>query len=311
MKRISMTLAAFLMLIVTIAGCAGSGVDGKLLSVTEEMSSASDYGYDKADSESPSLSYSDDISDVNGALYENRDNKVIRTAEMTIQTTEFDQAVAALSQLTESRGGYYESAQVSSGSYRNQNANRWAYYVVRIPKEYFAQFRDGSGSIGYVCSVSEDAQNVGEVYYDTEARLETLTTKRDRLLALLEKAEAMEDIITLEDALADVQYEIDIHTSTLRKYDSLIDFSTFTIHLEEVTRIVEEPKAEDGFGAKLLASLREGLSDFARALQNFTLWAARNLLELLIFAAFAAVVLVVVLKKIRKRKSANKTEHEV
>ncbi len=241
---------------------------------------------------------------VDSVIYTDPNAKIIRTARLTIQTTEFDQSVSALAELTERQGGYYETAQVDAGSYYNQYAHRSAYFVVRIPKENFVSFRNAVSSVGHLLSISEDTQNVGEEYYDTEARLETLETKRERLLVLLDKAELMEDIISLENALADVQYQIDRHTSTLRKYDSLIDYSTFTINLEEVVKIVEDPSAQDSFGTKLLASLKRGLSDFADSMESFAYWFARNVITLVILAVIIVVAVKVILwrKKVRHSK---------
>ena len=92
----------------------------------------------------------------------------------------------------------------------------------------------------------------------------------------------MEDIITLENALADVQYEIDMHTAELRRYDSLINYATFRINLEEVVKITQEPGPEDSFGVKLAASLKEGAAGFGDGLQALVLWIARNLIALVI-----------------------------
>lgn len=243
---------------------------------------------------------------VDSAIYTDPNAKIIRTAQLTIQTTEFDQSISALAELTEKQGGYYETAQVDGGSYYNQYANRSAYFVVRIPKANFVAFRDSVSSVGHLLSISEDTQNVGEEYYDAEARLATLETKHERLLALLDKAELMEDIITLESALADVQYQIDKYNTTLRKYDSLIDYSTFTIHVNEVVEIKEEPKAQEGFGTKLLASLKDGFSDFTDAMESFAYWFARNIITLVILAVIIFVVIKIVLwrrKKCRSKKN--------
>lgn len=236
-------------------------------------------------------------------IYADPDAKIIRTAEVTIQTLEFDQAVAQLAALTEANGGYYETAQVDSGSYFSSAPRRTAYYVVRIPRENFNAFRDGAEGVGHVYSYVENSRNVSESYYDTEARLETLEIKRERLLALLEQAEAMEDIISLENALSDVQYEIDQYTTTLRKYDSLIGYSTFTVHLDEVTRIQEEPGVQEGFGARLLASLQQGLADFGAGVESAVLWLARNLIALVLLAAIIAVAVVLAVRARRKRRT--------
>ena len=241
-------------------------------------------------------------------IYNDENNKIIRTANLTIQTTEFDSSIEALNRLTEENSGYYENAEVDSGSYYNQKANRSAYYVVRVPKENFVAFRDGTGGIGHVYSIYESTQDVGETYYDTEARLETLTTKRDRLLALLEKAEEMEDIISLENALADVQYQIDQHTATLRKYDSLIGYSTFYIRINEVTKISEEPAVTETFGSKFVSSLKKGFAEFGEGVQDFAIWFARNLIGIIIFAAIVVAAVFIVRRQVRRRRAKNKTE---
>lgn len=236
-------------------------------------------------------------------IYNDPNAKVIRSAELTIQTLDFDQSVAKLAALTESLGGYYETAQVDAGGYYDQYARRNAYYIVRIPKANFVSFRDSVSEVGHLYSITEDSRNVGEEYFDTEARLATLKTKQERLLSLLEKAEIMEDIIELENALADVQYEIDMYSTTLRKYDSLIDYSTFTIHLNEVFKIEQEPGPQEGFGTRFLASLKDGFSEFGEGVQDFTLWLARNIIALVIWAAVIVVVVKVVLWQIKKRRN--------
>jgi len=240
---------------------------------------------------------------VDSAIYTDPNAKIIRTAQLTIQTTEFDKSIAALAELTEKQGGYYETAQVDGGSYYNQYANRSAYFIVRVPKANFVAFRDSVSSVGHLLNISEDTQNVGEEYYDTEARLDTLQTKHERLLALLDKAELMEDIIKLESALADVQYQIDKYSTTLRRYDSLIDYSTFTIHINEVVEIKEEPSVQESFGTKLLASLKRGFSDFADTMESFAYWFARNVITLVILAIIIVVVVKIILWQRKKRRT--------
>lgn len=303
MKKISLLLAVVLMFSLVLCGCGAAG---------------NSMAMDKAEMEAPMASSMPAL-DADGAvkdyyestettesIYNSDSNKIIRTANITIQSTEFDSAVAALNQLTEQMGGYFETADIQSGGYYNQYANRSAYYVVRVPKENFVAFRNGSSGIGHVYSISENSQDVGETYYDTEARLATLTTKRDRLLALLQKADKMSDIITLENALADVQYEIDRHTATLRKYDSLIGYSTFYIRINEVSKITEEPGVKESFGSKFISSLKKGFAEFGENLQYFAIWFARNLIGIVIFVAVVVGIVVVIRRKLRRRHARKK-----
>lgn len=299
MKKISLLLAIILTMALLLSGC-GSNSAAVDAEYAPAASSAPNYAYDSG---SITESYDKESSyDNTESIYNSESNKIIRTATLTIQAVDFDATIEALNRLTSEHGGYYETAEVQSGGYYNKYANRSAYYVVRVPKENFASFRDGSGSIGHVYSISENSQNVGETYYDTEARLATLTTKRERLLALLEKAEVMEDIITLENALAEVQYEIDMHTATLRKYDSLIDYATFYIRINEVEEIVETPGVKETFGSKFVSNLKRGFVEFGEWLQDVAIWIAYNLVGLVIFAAVVVVIVVVVRLFIRRRR---------
>lgn len=304
MKKLTALLLSFLLLFTLCACGAASGSGGMSINASTADANAP---AEKTGAEDGGGMYdvSASATSAESAIYSDPDAKIIRTAEMTIQTLDFDQSVADLAELTEAHGGYYETARMDSGSYYNTNALRSAYYVVRIPREDFAAFRDAAGTVGHIDSFTENAQDVGEEYYDTEARLETLTTKRERLLALLDQADVMEDIISLENALADVQYEIDMHTSTLRKYDSLIGYSTFTIYLDEVVKIEQETGPQDSFGARLLGNLKDGVSGFGEALQSFALWMARNLISLVILAVIIVVVVRLILWKRKKRRSTS------
>lgn len=311
MKKISLLLAILLTLALLLTGCGSSGMKAESMYDANMSSGSAPMAPEaQAPMEAPSLDY-DSSSGLKGEygyadgsdIYNNESNKIIRTASLTIQSTDFDASVEALDRLTRELGGYYESASVESGSYHNQNANRSAYYTVRIPRENFNAFRDGTGGIGHVYNISENSQDVGEAYYDTEARLKTLETKRERLLSLLEQAEKMEDIITLENALADVQYQIDMHTSTLRRYDSLIGFSTFNIRLHEVQEITEEPGVKESFGSKFLSNLKRGFREFGESLADFAIWFARNLMGIIVFAVVVVAVIIVLRRLVRRRRA--------
>ena len=135
-------------------------------------------------------------------------------------------------------GGYLESSSLSGDA-----GSRHASYVLRIPQEKFEVFYEQLGSSVHVVYSSRSSEDVTEQYTDIETRLATLTTKHERLLALLDQADKMEDIISLENALADCEYEIDSLTGSKRHYDDLVGFSTFYVDLEEVQTLTATPEA--------------------------------------------------------------------
>ena len=130
---------------------------------------------------------------------------------------------------------------------------------------------------------------------------------------LLKKAENMEDIITIESAISETEYEIERLSGTMRHYDALVDYATVTLELNEVYRLSGTEDAPKSFGEKLSNAFTDGLAAVAEGLENFAIWLAYSWLGILIFAAvvFAAVKLIGRLRrgqklpKIGRKKSKN------
>lgn len=247
--------------------------------------------------------------DGTSSVYRSSEAKLIRRAELSIQTTQFDQAVQSLQDLVEQHGGYFEQSSVYGGSYRDVNAQRSGEYVVRIPAEKYDAFLSASGNLGYVTQRTESSEDIGEQYYDTESRLRTQRTKQERLLELLEKAETMEDIISLENALSEVEYQIEQYTSTLNRYDALVGFATFNIYLSEVSKVTEEVGETASLGSRMAAGFRSSLEGLVNGSQQLLIWVSYHFIALAVLVAAAAVGGVVGYrrwKKVRKPKEEPK-----
>lgn len=234
-------------------------------------------------------------------VYSDENAKLIRRASARLQTDDFSAAEAALNALVVEQGGYYESAAVEGGGYYDRNAARYGSYVIRVPKQAYDTFLSGVDGVGYVVSLNQSSEEIGEVYFDTEARLRTQQTKQTRLLALLEQAATMEDIIDLENALSEVEYQIEQYSTELRRYDSLVDYATIGVELYEVRRLSDGAGTADRLGTRISTALSEGAQGAGEALGNVIVWCAYHLIALLVLAAAAAVVLAVCLRRRKKR----------
>ena len=237
------------------------------------------------------------VSGAGESVYQRADAKLIRRCNVELQTEVFDEAVSALYALVESHGGYFENSSVHSGGYYNADARRSGNYVIRIPAENYNAFRSGVGELGYITFSNESTEDIGEQYYDTEARLKTLRTKQDRLLMLLEKAESMEDIIELESALGDVEYQIERYSSTLNRYDGLVNFATFNVNISEVVRLEEQIGQANSLSDRMSAGFRAGLENAKDGVEDFMVWVSYNVLGLAVWVIIGSVVVVVIRRK--------------
>lgn len=215
--------------------------------------------------------------------------KLIYRADVSLQTTEFDESVAALQELVKKCGGYFESTEISNGSYYSEGSYKSGYYVVRVPQGRYREFLDSLHEASYVVSMSESVEDIGLEYFETEGRLETLKIKEDRLQNLMREANNMSDIIELENALSDTQYQIDMYSSTLNRYDSLVNYSTVCVNLEKVVRYENGIDQDQSFFARLAQNLKDGAANFLYALDCFANWISYNLITLAIIAVIIIV----------------------
>ena len=295
MKKKLLALSLALLLLVSLTACGAGGGDNASQaapSVSENAASSDsnmDYGWeaDVPAEEPPGFSGG-------GTLPENA--KVIRTASLELETREFDSASQALSQITEELGGWFESRRLSQGG------SRYLECVVRVPAENFAAFLERAGQSAHLISCQEDGEDVSEAYYDSEARLATQRTKLDRLQTLLAQAATMEDIIQLENAISETELQIEYLTGSLRRYDSLVSYSTINVSLWEVYRLSDDEEVPVTFGQRLAAALSLGLRSGVDGIEDFIIGLARNWMSLLVWAAVIAVAVVLLRRWQKKRK---------
>ncbi len=241
------------------------------------------------------------------SVYRDESVKLIRRANLTVQTTEFDKAVTALEELVIRLGGYYENSELRGGSYYNQNSSRSGNYTIRIPAAKYDEFMSQVDGIGYLARKNESSEDVGEAYHDIETRLKTQRTKQERLLELLKKAQNMEDIIALESALTDVEYHIEQYTSDLNRYDGLVGFATIHVAMDEMVKIVDEPGEKAGLFTRMKAGVVSSATGLVDGVQDLLIWVSYNLFGLLVFAVAVGAGVVFGRRYIKVKKRVKKT----
>jgi len=218
--------------------------------------------------------------------------KLIYTANMTVQTTDYAQAESDIKTLVENMDGYFESVSFDNGSYYSNSTYKYGYYSIRIPSEKYTDFITAVGDSCHVVNLSQSVQDVGEQYYEIEGRLETLYTKQARLQELLKTAANLTDIIQLESELSDTEYQIDSYKGSLKHYDSLIGYSTINLSLEQVIRTESGIEEDTSFGARIKRSFERGMTNVANTFEDFVLWISYNIVGI----AIAVIIVICVIK---------------
>lgn len=324
-KRLHMLLALGLCALLILSALAGCGAKSMASDTAASDNGSWNESAPQSPMEEPSVTETEDaadmelatgVSDMEGGASQTADftQKIIYSGHLSVETTEFDAAVAAIDKLVGELGGFVESSDVSGyTSYQPDGStrvvDRYASYLLRVPSDKFQSAMNQAGAIGNVISSGTNTENITSQYIDQEARRDSLEVQEERLLAMLEKSEDVETLVTLESRLSEVRYEIESIERQLRNWQMQVDYSNISLDLREVAVYTPTATVQRTFGEKMSDAFSDGWSGFVRGLQSFAMFLARSLPGLVILAVFVIAVIVVIRRFRRSRAVRRAKEH--
>lgn len=265
---------------------------------------AYDSGYDTTESASAEEAGGGAVTSENGIEeVQETDRKLIRNVNLSLQTKEFDTVLENMSQKVKDLGGYIQDSSVW-GSSSDYSSSRSASYTLRIPSDKLDEFIDVVETLGNVTYKNESVDDVTLRYVDVESHKKALETEQERLLALLEKAENVEDIITIENRLSDVRYELENYESQIRLLDNQIDYSTVYVDISEVSRVTDTGK--QGFFEEVASRFSDSVYVVLMGLRGFAIGILGSLPILVVWGVILAVVVILLRKFVFKKSKKNK-----
>jgi len=302
---------AVLVALSSLTGCASAAATKE--SVIEETAAAYDlgavpaeYGYDEEmaydAAEMPAADYA-----AGGAMVSNTEElkaqgrKLIRNVYLSIESKDIVATAQFIYSDVERLGGYIESSSIYTSGYKS------AYYTCRIPSDKVDEFLATVAENGNVVSRSENINDITLQYTDTESHKKALKAEEARLLELLEMAQTVEDMVTIEDKLTDVRYQLDSIESQLRTYDNQIDYTTVSIDITEVQTYT--PPEEKSVWERIKAGLPNTIENLGIFFEDLFVGIVIYL-PVIIILGVLAVIVVLVIKSIRKKKSKKAKEKD-
>lgn len=236
--------------------------------------------------------------------------KKIRTVNMSLECKNLDSAEKELKERVKTEGGYIESEDYSAVS--DWNDLKTMNFTIRIPKEKVDSFLGFLNGEGRVISKSENLEDVRLQYRDAKNHIKALETEQERVLALMEKAETVDQLIALENRLTEIRYQLDSYHSEVLDYDNRVNFSTIYLDLQESI----DGKMHDRGSYSFFDQVRDGffrnmvgIRGFFASIALFCLVFIPQILLVILFI-LGIVLLNKKLNKRKKEKSERKTEQE-
>lgn len=239
-------------------------------------------------------------------------DKLIYSADMSLQTLEYDVTLKKIHQGAASLGGFIESESESDYDYSwyqedasSDSSTRSAYLSLRIPSAEFQGFLDSLCDYGKVMNKSLSTENISKKYSDTQKRKEALQIEADRLTEMMEKAETIEDMISVESRLTEVETQLNQINTDISDMDTDIAYSTVNVSIEEVKKYSTSVK-EQKYIERISEAFQNSWKGFANFFKNLLI-VLIYLIPVLVTAAAAAIVVLVIRKKKKRKKEGPKT----
>ena len=226
-----------------------------------------------------------------GDLPSTEERMIVRTGEMSLVVEDVTQAAEEIAELAASFDGYVVSSRIWG-----EDEEKKGWISIRVPDENFeialAELRDLAVRVE---SESTDSQDVTEEYIDLESRLKNAEATEQQYLALLEKAEDVDDILRIYDYLSWVRQDIEQIKGRMQYLERTTSMSLISVELEPET--TDAPLVSVGWSAL------EVLKAAARGLVTFGQWLGTGAIWLLIFSPIWGTILGVILWRRRKKKA--------
>ncbi|MDY6819832.1 MAG: DUF4349 domain-containing protein [Halobacteriales archaeon] len=218
---------------------------------------------------------------------------MIRTGRLRLEVSSFDATRRNLTETTRSYGGFVSDTTQELHHDENRSWTTGT-IVLRVPAGNFSTVLERAKAEGTVKEVDINQRDVTDQLVDIEARLENLRAERKRLRTLYEQAHDTEEILKVQERLADVQGQIERIEARQRALQQKVAFSTLRVHIAEPR---PEPPADPGppawYETGVVAAFLESASGVVTVLRALVVGFAFALPYLLVFGVPVAAILYV------------------
>jgi len=183
--------------------------------------------------------------------------RVIRNASLTVEVRngQFDNVLTKLIDLSASEGGYVSASDAVSDT---SDRIRTGTITFAVPADKYEETIKALRGYGTVQAFHATSQDVGAQYVDLHSRLKAAEAQRDAMLALLQRATQISDIINIQNQVGQIEGQIEQLQGQIDYLDHATTYATIGVTLREAA--VVAPRPQDDLG--LQGALHNAVTDF-------------------------------------------------
>ena len=225
---------------------------------------------------------------------------LIYMVDMSIITEEYDKDYASIKMKLSKLGGYVYT-EYSSGT-KGSDDLRYVSLVLKIPVENLDEFVNGVDKEMKVTSKRINVEDTTDQYYDIASRIDLLETRYRKMEEYLKTATEMQDIITIEEEMSNIIYQLENLKGEKKGIENKVRFSTVNITLNEAKSSAINAYDEKTIWDRMANGISSTFNDMVDYMGDILVLFVSSL-PVLGLIAVIAIIIIVIVKIISRRKS--------
>jgi len=220
---------------------------------------------------------------------------VIAQARIYLQTKQYENFNKDVLAKLKEVEGYVENR-----TEENVDSGKLGNFIFKVPTDKLDEFSEWINKNATVISSDISKTDVTDEFIETGSRKKALEAEEKALLAILEKAETIDDIIKVQDRISNVRSELESYALKVQRLNNQIAYSTIYINLREVDRIATPSQSFSSLaGSGFMASV----GNIGAGLRNLAIWFVGISPYLIITVIILVPAFLLIRRHIKRRKA--------
>ena len=184
------------------------------------------------------------------------DKKIIKTASLNVEVKDYHTFYSSLREKIKNLGGYIAQEEQNQSDYKIENS-----LIIKVPVDQFDNaVVQLTGNTERINEKKITSQDVTTEVIDTKSRMESKKQVRLRYIDLLKQAKNMEEILSVQSEINDIQEEIESAAGRIEYLGHSSTFSTINLTYYQILNSTAKDSDSPSFGTKLSNAFRTGWS---------------------------------------------------
>lgn len=152
-----------------------------------------------------------------------KERKLIISVDLSVNSKDIEKSYKLIEEKVKEYKGYFE----------NIDSYKYRYFIaLRIPKDNLYNFLEFIENNQNVQNKNINTEDITENYYDIENRIKNREALLDKFRSYLKEAKNIEEILSVEDRINNLTYEIERMKGNFENLTSLIEYSKVNITIK-------------------------------------------------------------------------------